>query len=577
MAANPFATYLERFLANTGHAAAPTLENSINYIASGARQASKDPAMLAASHGAARENLNKIFMVELKNGKTVNLAPNSPRIHVETPDGRYLEFPKSAQKEAEKAGKVLNFTPKQIEEALPPAPAAPPKPAPAPTKDTSESVAAAIEKDAARVRAEREVANAAAQREAEQARIAAASQSARAEAEARGFQDARNKLEAEGKAFPAASADAPTVQLAKDTVSAPRAVPTSEAASTAVAPEVSGNPFADRINAAMQPKGAPIPSAVEQAASQPRSASVPSAGTPPEPSIPRGPWNPRPTPVAPSDPLKGKFPLSTELSLWAAPPAALAYGALMAPSKEEVLQKKMLAAVQAGQPSEDLNPSENDIQAALRIAKQRAEESAAKSARVQGMQDQDEQELEADRAMRAQVPSNYYGNAVERGWQGSSSNPLDREENIKFSDIAGGAARLPAAKPTIATPAKNNSLPGSSDNDLRSIPQPMRRLGALPPATDEGNQSFFSSLLSRLTPQDPYAGMSARKMYETAQEMQSSGDEGGSNALIQRAGRLPDAGMKRGGVATAGGAGPHKDAALHKALDIIHAMMMRGR
>jgi hypothetical protein len=574
MAANPFATYLERFLANTGHAAAPTLENSINYIASGARQASKDPAMLAASHGAARENLNKIFMVELKNGKNVNLAPNSPRIHVETPDGRYLEFPKSAQKEAEKAGKVLNFTPKQIEEALPPAPAAPPKPAPAPTKDTSESVAAAIEKDAARVQAERDVANLAAQREAEQARIAAASQSARAEAEARGFQDARNKIEAEGRAFPAASADAPTVQLAKDTVSAPRAVPTSEAASAAVAPEVSGNPFADRINAAMQPKGAQIPSSVEQAASQPRSASVPSAGIPPEPSIPRGPWNPRPTPVAPSDPLKSKFPLSTELSLWAAPPAALAYGALMAPSKEEVLQKKMLAAVQAGQPSEDMNPSENDIQAALRIAKQRAEESAAKSARVQGMQDQDEQELEADRAMRAQIPA---------GYQGSAEFTLPRRQipasdydSIQGLPIAGGEARRPTGAGSTA-PAKNNSLPGSSDNDLRSIPQPMRRLGALPPATDEGNQSFFSSLLSKLTPKDPYAGMSAQQMYERAQEMQSSGDEGGSNVLIQRAGRLPDAGMKRGGVATAGGAGPHKDAALHKALDIIHAMMTRGR
>lgn len=137
-------------------------------------------------------------------------------------------------------------------------------------------------------------------------------------------------------------------------------------------------------------------------------------------------------------------------------------------------------------------------------------------------------------------------------------------------------ANLVASRALSSTPARDNSSPGYG-NDLRSIPQPMRRLGASPPATDEGNQSFFSSLLNRLTPKDPYAGMSARQMYEKAQEMQGSGDEGGSNALIQRAGRAPDAGMKRGGVAGAGGAGPHKDAALHKALDIIHAMMMRGR
>ena len=91
---------------------------------------------------------------------------------------------------------------------------------------------------------------------------------------------------------------------------------------------------------------------------------------------------------------------------------------------------------------------------------------------------------------------------------------------------------------------------------------------------------MFGSILERLKPQDPYAGMSAKQMYEQAQDMQRSGDESGANVLIQRAGQMPDAGMKRGGTAGAGGqkaAGPHKDAALHKALDIIHTMLQRGR
>ena len=40
-----------------------------------------------------------------------------------------------------------------------------------------------------------------------------------------------------------------------------------------------------------------------------------------------------------------------------------------------------------------------------------------------------------------------------------------------------------------------------------------------------------------------------------------------------------DGNYKRGGTAGGGGqkaAGPHKDAALHKALDIIHTMLTRG-
>ena len=106
------------------------------------------------------------------------------------------------------------------------------------------------------------------------------------------------------------------------------------------------------------------------------------------------------------------------------------------------------------------------------------------------------------------------------------------------------------------------------------------------PATEQGNKSLLSSILGRLTPQDPYAGMSRSQMGAKAQEMQSSGDEYGANLLTQRLDRSitspdqqsSDGNFKRGGTAGGGqkSAGMHKDAALHKALDIIHAMLTRG-
>jgi hypothetical protein len=116
----------------------------------------------------------------------------------------------------------------------------------------------------------------------------------------------------------------------------------------------------------------------------------------------------------------------------------------------------------------------------------------------------------------------------------------------------------------------------------RPAPLPPKRPVEFAPATEQGNQSLFSSILERLKPQDPYAGMSRQQMAQRAQEMQRSGDEAGANILTQRLDRgitSPDQqssdGMKRGGTAKT--AGPHKDAALHKALDIIHTMLQRGR
>ena len=68
---------------------------------------------------------------------------------------------------------------------------------------------------------------------------------------------------------------------------------------------------------------------------------------------------------------------------------------------------------------------------------------------------------------------------------------------------------------------------------------------------------------------DPYAGMSSRDLYMRAQEMERSGDESGANVLNLRAAQMGE------GMASGGAAKPHKDAALHKALDIISNMLGR--
>jgi hypothetical protein len=98
-------------------------------------------------------------------------------------------------------------------------------------------------------------------------------------------------------------------------------------------------------------------------------------------------------------------------------------------------------------------------------------------------------------------------------------------------------------------------------------PVPMRRPEGL------GEQSGG---LSRLF-SDPYAGKSARDLYAEANRMQSAGDESGANLLMQRAGKMitkPED-LESTGMATGGAAKPHKDAALHKALDIIAHMLGR--
>jgi hypothetical protein len=107
-----------------------------------------------------------------------------------------------------------------------------------------------------------------------------------------------------------------------------------------------------------------------------------------------------------------------------------------------------------------------------------------------------------------------------------------------------------------------------------------QRMAPMPPSRELQTQARAeqpsSGGLSRFF-SDPYAGKSARDLYAEANKMQSSGDEYGSNLLMQRAGKMitkPED-LESTGMATGGAAKPHKDAALHKALDIISHMLGR--
>ena len=130
--------------------------------------------------------------------------------------------------------------------------------------------------------------------------------------------------------------------------------------------------------------------------------------------------------------------------------------------------------------------------------------------------------------------------------------------------------------PGMSLDALSSAIKTSQDQAPRpsatlSVKTPTSTIASSP--REAASPSFFSSLGSAF--KDPYAGMSSRQLYEKAQEAQNQNDEARSNLLNIRAAReaAPSA-EKRGGAVSGK---PHKDAALHKALDIIHAMMLQNR
>jgi hypothetical protein len=129
---------------------------------------------------------------------------------------------------------------------------------------------------------------------------------------------------------------------------------------------------------------------------------------------------------------------------------------------------------------------------------------------------------------------------------------------LSAAQALGDKAGMPARRPT------DQAIQVARE---RVVPLPPARPAELRPQSG-GLASLFS---------DPYAGKSARDLYAEANRMQSSGDEYGANLLTQRAGKMitkPED-LESSGLATGGAAKPHKDAALHKALDIIAHMLGR--
>jgi hypothetical protein len=100
------------------------------------------------------------------------------------------------------------------------------------------------------------------------------------------------------------------------------------------------------------------------------------------------------------------------------------------------------------------------------------------------------------------------------------------------------------------------------------------RVAPMPPRRPEELRARPGGLASLFS--DPYAGKSARELYVAAQDPSMRDDEYGANLLNIRAARAGrDEGYASGGAATGKSGKMEKDAALHKALDIIAHMLGR--
>lgn len=98
----------------------------------------------------------------------------------------------------------------------------------------------------------------------------------------------------------------------------------------------------------------------------------------------------------------------------------------------------------------------------------------------------------------------------------------------------------------------------------------------IPQRPQREEPGILSRAMSKIYDPRYLEGESSRQLYERAQEMQGSGDEYGSNLMNLRAAdrarrEMPE--ERASGGATNGK--PSKEAALHKALEIIHMMLSR--
>ena len=161
----------------------------------------------------------------------------------------------------------------------------------------------------------------------------------------------------------------------------------------------------------------------------------------------------------------------------------------------------------------------------------------------------------------------------------NASEPFDTwERKVAGPSAATSSMDAPAAAPAVAlarTALARPSLPGAGD------PLPVRRPGTpnqnlTSDAKPVPEQGFFA----RNFGQDPYAGKSASQLMTLAnQDPDNAAAFFRADKALQK--EQPDmfqsAPTEKRGGAIKGNSAPGKDAALHKALEIIHHMITRGR
>jgi hypothetical protein len=252
--------------------------------------------------------------------------------------------------------------------------------------------------------------------------------------------------------------------------------------------------------------------------------------------------------------------------------AAIGQDVLTPPSSEELLQRRMEAAMRSGamnQPDESMNPSESDIEAALRITRQREAERVQQYQRMQDIDSTDSQALR-DASQR---------NAA-----------LDRPEDVSFSPLVNNyldrntpselsayssLARAPSAPPTAA------SSTGAAAVAPAVRREPIDLTSGARSAPAQGPSPSFS--LSRLFSGPEYQSTGERVVRDGGQGVNFGSGESAADFFRadrelrkQRPEMFERQAEARGGAPKSSGGGG-KDAALHKALEIIHHMLVRGR
>jgi hypothetical protein len=249
-----------------------------------------------------------------------------------------------------------------------------------------------------------------------------------------------------------------------------------------------------------------------------------------------------------SDPLKTKFPLSTEAQLYAAPLVALGTG--------EVLNQTGNAETMY---PELFGPGKRARQAAINAVNAVAER--------QRIDDLDAAGGDEYRAAMQQpfAGADFFAPspALEQRYSGTETAGMPLvEQRYSGTETAG----MPLAPKTSAAVAAAKQPRGGKE-----LPQPMRR-----PAEFQGqNSGFLSNLFanrpvstadlykqSQADPGDSGAWMRAERQYAATHPK-----EGERNFDVTK---LNESGMARGGAANAS---PTKEALLHKSLEIIHHML----